>query len=109
MFQVGSGKDSTAKFDIMQHPFDKYNFVLLVEAQKTNVEHVSPYLPAQHGSFDTVFDSEAHKTFMDFVQGQEISREMGESSRRSETQLANKSGLFIKSRHGVIQGRMNKI
>lgn len=74
----------------------KYNFVLLGEVQGTNVEHMSPYLTAMHGSFDTVFDFEAHKTFVDFVHGQATSREMVESFRRSETQLVNKSGFFTK-------------
>lgn len=74
----------------------KYNFLLLGEVQGMNVQRMSPYLTALNGSFDTVFDFEAHKTFVEFVHGQATSREMAQSLQRSEVELMDKSGFFTK-------------
>lgn len=74
----------------------KHNFLLLGEVLRADVKHVSPYLTPAHGSFDTMFDFEAHQTFFDFAHGRATSTEMAQSFFRSETELVGKAGFFTK-------------
>lgn len=84
--------------EIRQHAaaLGKHNFLLLGEVERPNIKQISPYLTAAYGCFDSLFDFEMHRTFVDFVHGVASTGKMVRSFVQSELEVKDKDGFFTK-------------